>query len=359
MWETSEEASSKVMYWETQRVHSGLNGRFETVQESESTVEDDTLCTIHAVTLTGLQPDTTYHYRVSSTTRQGETVESEEYPLKTAVEEHTPFSFAVTSETGGYGDDAINRRLFPQIRRSRPEFLLMVGDAVARGSVYDDWERYFFGPARELLTSTPFYLCLGNHEENASWFYRFVAYPEPKNYYAFSYGNAHFIGLDSTAVIEYQGSIPHLIERDGGFAPGSPQYEFLVRELRSSQTVWKIVFFHYPPYVSADYQVDEMRALCPILEEYGVDVVFNSHTIVYERSHPIRGGTVDRKSGIIYVVAGGSGAMPQWFHHKRAWHTAHAVAVPHFVQVTIAGETLELRAIDDEGRLFDLMTLNR
>lgn len=100
-----------------------------------------------------------------------------------------------------------------------------------------------------------------------------------------------------------------------------------------------------------------MRVLCPIMEQYGVDVVFNSHTIVYERSHPLRNNTIDRQSGITYVVAGGAGAMPQWFHHKRAWHTAQAVTVPHFVHVTIVEDVLELRAIDDEGRLFDMATL--
>jgi len=49
--------------------------------------------------------------------------------------------------------------------------------------------------------------------------------------------------------------------------------------------------------------------------------------------------------------------MPQWFHHKPAWHTAFSLAVPHFVQVSIAGRSLELRAVDDEGRLFDLLKL--
>jgi hypothetical protein len=42
----------------------------------------------------------------------GEVAESEEHPFKTAVQADTPFSFAVTSETGGIGDNAIRRRLF-------------------------------------------------------------------------------------------------------------------------------------------------------------------------------------------------------------------------------------------------------
>lgn len=345
MWETSCEASSKVTYFETRR----LKTKLKTIRESERTVEDLGLCRIHTVTLTGLKPDTTYHYKVSSTNSQGEVVESEEYPLKTAVEEDKPFSFTVTSETGGYGNDEINQSLFSRISRYRPEFLLIVGDSVRRGRFYEHWDRFLFAPGKELFISTPFYLCLGNHEENSPWFYKFVAYPEPKNYYSFDYGNAHFVALDGGK----------LTEAGKGFMPGSPQYKFLVDDLKATQATWKFAFFHYPPYVSGNFQVEKMRVLCPVFEKYGVDIVFNSHTIVYERSHPIRGGRVDLESGVIYIVAGGAGACPHWFHHKRAWHTAQALAVPHFVQVVIAGYVLELRAIDYEGRLFDTMVLRK
>ena len=359
MWETSSPASSKVTYAEVRRVHSGLNGRFETVKSSQKSVEDPTPCQVHAVTLTGLAPDTTYHYNVSSVDSQGEVVERGVFPLKTAVHPNGPFSFAVVSENGGAGDTSSNQRLFTQIEQYRPEFLLIVGDAVNHGSVYEDWDRTLFAPGHALFTDTPFYLCLGNHEECSPWFYRFVAYPEPKNYYSFDYGNAHIVALDSTTEGDYEDGRIVATEAGKGFMPGSPQYEFLVRDLQSTRATWKFVFFHYPPYVSGDYQVEEMRVLCPVFEEHGVDIVFNSHTIVYERSHPLRDGRVDLDTGVVYVVVGGAGAHPHWFHHKRAWHTAQALAVPHFVQVVIAKNTLEMRAIDDEGRLFDRMGLTK
>jgi len=237
--------------------------------------------------------------------------------------------------------------------------LLFVGDAVAKGSLYEEWGRWFFDPGRPLFTNTPFYLCLGNHEEKSPWFYRFVAYPEPKNYYAFDYGNARFIAIDSTAGLIYRDRRPVVVEGEDGFGPGSAQYAFVESALQSAPATWKFVFFHYPPYVSSDYQVDEMRALCPLFEQYGVDVVFNSHAILYERSHPIRAGRLDLRAGVRYVVAGGAGSKPEWFHPKRAWHTAQSLATPHFVSVSIAGPTLELRAIDCDGRLFDTLTLNK
>ena len=361
MWETSTEADARVSYCETERVRNGLNGKFRTLEQTEKVVQGAAGECIHRVTLNGLATDATYHYRVVSSAA-GESVASEEHPLKTAVAEETPFSFAVTSETGGYGDDRINRRLFPQIERYRPDFLLMVGDAVRNGSQYGDWEKWFFAPARDLLHHTPFYLCLGNHEENSPWFYEFVSFPEPKNYYSFDYGNVHFTALDCTAMVDFE-RWERIGRKDGdaatGMGPGTPQWEFLAEDLRRSPARWKIVFFHYPPYVSGDYQVEEMQALCPILEEHGVDLVFNSHTIVYERSHPIRDGRFAPRDGIVYVVAGGAGAKPEWFHAKRAWHTAQALAVPHFAQVVVAGETLELHAIDQDGQLFDTFRLTK
>ncbi|NKB71759.1 MAG: metallophosphoesterase [Candidatus Latescibacteria bacterium] len=353
MWETGHEATGEVVYWETAPVAHGLAGRARTLEETQRRLQERGRRRIHSITLTGLQAEAVYHYRVRSVDAQGDQVESDVYPVKTAVRTETPFSFAVTSESGGYGDGAINDRIFPLIAGFRPDFLLMVGDAVGNGQRYQDWDEFFFAPARNLLHDTPFYLCPGNHEENASWFYDLTAYPAPGNYYAFDYGNTRFVGLDSTPMVDFMADRP-----TGQLQPGAAQVEFLERQL-AGEAQWKIVFFHYPPYVSGDYQVASMRALCPLLEEAGVDLVFNSHTIVYERSHPLKGGQLAQSEGTVYVVAGGCGAKPDWFHPQRAWHTAQALAVPHFVQVVVAGGRLELHAFDMEGRLFDLLVLEK
>jgi hypothetical protein len=51
--------------------------------------------------------------------------------------------------------------------------------------------------------------------------------------------------------------------------------------------------------------------------------------------------------------------MPTWFHHKREWHTAQALAIPHFVQVVVTADQMTLKAIDAEGRLFDTFDLRK
>jgi hypothetical protein len=235
------------------------------------------------------------------------------------------------------------------MQKYRPDLALFIGDIVNDGNRYEDWETYFFAPGRSFLTSTPFYSCLGNHEDHGAWYYRFFAYESPKNYYSFYYGDVHFICLDSTDFIDRE-TYPY---SSGKMKPGNEQFDFFIRELQASKAKWKIVYFHYPPYVSGGYQVEDLQQLCPYMEAYGVDVVFNSHTIVYERSHPIKDGSVDFENGIVYIVAGGAGAMPEWLLPKRSWHTAQSLAVPHFLHVVMTGNSLELQAIDDQGRLID------
>jgi hypothetical protein len=311
---------------------------------------------IHSVVLPDLDAETVYFYAVASCDNKGKRVESQIQPFKTAVEPNTPFSFAVTSEMGGCRDVQGIHKVYAQIQRYRPDFLLIVGDAVCNGAQYDDWKCWLFDSGKDLFGSTPFYLCQGNHEENADWYYRYVGYPEPKNYYSFDYGNAHFTALDSTAMVDYVDHKPVATDELG---PGGPQYEYLVNDLAESTADWKFVFFHYPPYVSGDYEVPEMRALCPVFEKYNVDLVLNSHTIVYERSHPLSNDRMDPDGGVIYVVAGGCGARPEWFHPMRSWHTAQALAVPHFVQVIVGGPTIQLNTIDLDGRLIDTWTMRK
>jgi hypothetical protein len=316
--------------------------------------------TIHQLTVSDLEPGTIYYYNILSENAQGETMQSGPHILKTAMPKGEPFSFTVTSETGGYSgfdqsNGQININIFQQMRRYRPDLALFVGDIVNDGTNYGDWGKYFFEPGKDFLTTTPFYTCLGNHEKNASWFYDFFAFTPPQNYYSFDYGDAHFVCLDSTDLIKPD-SYPRCKEKIG---PGNAQYDFLITDLQATDAKWKIVFFHYPPYVSGGYQVEDLRALCPVFEKYGVDLVFNSHTIVYERSHPLSAGKVDFDEGIVYIVAGGAGAMPEWLLPKREWHTSQSLAVPHFLQVVVTSDNLEVRAIDQDGRLFDTLRVRK
>ncbi|WP_438492780.1 metallophosphoesterase [Paenibacillus sp. IHBB 3054] len=357
MWETSKPATSRVEVMRAERIHSGYQGNYKQPEQILAGAENSGYSLIHQLTVSGLEPGTIYFYKVYSQNEQ-EAAEAGPFPFKTAMLPGVPFSFTVTSETGGYsGFDItggeINNSIFAQMKKYRPDISLFIGDIVNDGTNYADWDQYFFSPGKELLQDTPCFSCLGNHENGGSWYYNFFAFTAPKNYYSFDYGDAHFIALDSTDFINND-TYP---DSSGKFQAGYAQYDFLVQDLQNTSAKWKIVYFHYSPYVSGGYQVEALRALCPLLEQHSVDLVLSSHTIVYERSYPLRSGKLDFKDGIVYVVAGGAGAMPEWLLPKREWFTSQSLAVPHFLQVAVTPRQLEIRAIDHQGALFDKFSI--
>lgn len=348
MWETDIASGSEVEVYLSKRLHTDcvrdkMIGRF---------LGDEGIT--HKVKITALAASTNYYYRVIS--RIGDqVVESDYYQFKTSCNKEVPFSFCITSETGGYGgfnETNYNYQIFDQIRMLRPDFLFFVGDMVSDGLDRSSWDTYLFDPGSKLMTNTPFYMCQGNHEENTFLIAELFDFPPPHNYFAFDYGDAVFIVLDSTTMFRYE-------EKDGmwdtvptdDFSNEGEQIKFLISQLEQTKARWKFVFFHYPPYVSGFYEVPLLRKLSSIFEKYNVNLVFNSHTIVYERSHPIRDGKISINDGVTYIVAGGAGAMPEWFLHKQEWHTARSIAVPHFLQVIVSQERIEVLAINSSGQI--------
>lgn len=154
--------------------------------------------------------------------------------------------------------------------------------------------------------------------------------------YSFDYGTAHFLFLDAN---------PHLF---GGLLPGGsastappppfPAYptalrNWVINDLDSSKQPWKVVVFHQPSFSSGDATVlnNQMRAVAKVLEDHGVNIVFNGHEHNYQRTYPIRatartagslsttggpavnidasydGSTRTVPDGVLYIVEGAGG----------------------------------------------------
>ena len=111
--------------------------------------------------------------------------------------------------------------------------------------------------------------------------------------YSFDYGNAHFLFLDAN---------PHLFNDNlpGGNAFNTPPPTFVsyptplgqwvIHDLDSSKQLWKIVVYHQPAFSSGDATIvnNQMRSIAKLLEDHGVNMVFNGHEHNYQRSLPIR-----------------------------------------------------------------------
>jgi hypothetical protein len=154
--------------------------------------------------------------------------------------------------------------------------------------------------------------------------------------YSFDNANTHFLFLDAN---------PHLFD---GMLPGGsvtttpsvpfPAYppglaQWVINDLDASTQTWKVVVFHQPAFSSGDATElnHQMRAVAKILEDHGVNIVFNGHEHNYQRTLPIRttaltttplsttagpavevdtnyNGTSDNvPDGVLYIVEGAGG----------------------------------------------------
>ena len=155
--------------------------------------------------------------------------------------------------------------------------------------------------------------------------------------YSFDYGNAHFLFLDAN---------PHLFNDNlpsgNAFNAAPPTFTayptalgaWVMSDLDSSKQLWKIVVYHQPAFSSGDATIvnNQMRAVAKLLEDHGVNMVFNGHEHNYQRTLPIRstartaatpttttgsnavyvdqkfdGNTVTVPDGVLYLVEGAGG----------------------------------------------------
>ena len=271
MWETDKPSLGKVVY--------GIKGLKEESAEKGEPV------TIHEVEIGNLLIETSYNYQVFSGI---EKEKSEVLSFKTAVKQGTPFQFVVCGDNRY--ENSWEGTFYPQVIESiikeKPSIVLNTGDIVNCGKNYEEYERDFFGPGREIMKRVPFYVSFGNHELGSVWNTKFFSFPDAEWWYSFDYGNVHFIALDSNPW------------RD--ISPQSPQMKWLENDLKSNNQKWTVVFFHYPPFFYRPEYKRIEKNIVPFLEKYKVDVVFCGHNHHYTRLE---------KNGIPYIVTGGGGAF--------------------------------------------------
>lgn len=142
--------------------------------------------------------------------------------------------------------------------------------------------------------------------------------------YSFDYGNAHVLFLDAN---------PHLFNDNlpsgNAFNTTPPTFvpyptalgQWVINDLDSSKQTWKIVVYHQPAFSSGDATIvnNQMRAVAKLLEDHGVNMVFNGHEHNYQRSLPIR--ATDRTSATPTTTAG----SPAVYVDQRFDGTRHTV----------------------------------
>ena len=303
----------------------------------------------HVVTLTGLTPQTTYTYRVKG---NGTLLTHGDSFATGPTELGAPFTFVVIGDSGTGTKPQFD--IAEQIDLIEPDFMLHTGDVVYSRGEAENYDPRFFMPYQDTLKRAPIFPSLGNHDYHTDDGQPYLdAFYLPVNsstgserFYSFDYGDAHFVALDV---------YPKTLDL---FGPGSAQYQWLERDLAATSAFWKFVYFHHPPYSSGDHgSILVIRnALSPLFEKYGVEIVFNGHDHIYERTKPILDFESEGK-GVVYIVTGGGGQG--LYGVGQSDFTAYSESNYYVTKVTINGRMLELSAIMSDGSVLDTFTIDR
>ena len=282
---------------------------------------------VHKVKLTGLVPDTIYHYRA---THLG-SVSSDSW-FRTAKPNARGFRFAWTA------DSRTNSNIFDAITSSilarQPEFTLIGGD-VCISNAYSAWETEFFRPnALALISHVPFFFATGNHEgwaTNSMAFTRAPASPSnSQDYFSFDHGDVHVLVLDTEV----------------SYAPGSPQYIFAQNDLAGTSQTWKIVACHKPAYCSGGHGEDAgMKTMTTnIFEPSGVLIVIAGHSHFYQHN---------LVHNIHHLVVGTSGAP--WYVPTNASYTIKSVQDYNYAVFDVMPTTLRITVYNSSDAVLDTL----
>lgn len=298
--------------------------------------------------LTGLVPNQKYYYQCKSIS-QTDSFYSSIDSFYTAPIDLTPnLSFLA------YGDCGYNNLTQNTVKalmeQETVDFAIVTGD-VDQG-VGDNYDNVFFGVYKDMLKKSCHFTCIGNHDTYADGAATYLdAFYLPSNnsqnserYYSFVWGDAKFICLDAN--IAYNN--------------GSPQFNWMVEEMKCNDKKWLFVFFHQPPWTnawSADYylpfspyflyqgNVDMRSSLVPEFERYKVDFVVNGHSHCYQRG---------ALNGVQYLITGGAGASTLDANkHTGSPNISREIYENHYVRFDIKGDTAKYIMINSLGQLRD------
>jgi len=298
--------------------------------ESTATTTASPVTYVHKVKLTGLVPNSVYHYRVT----QGGTIYSSDHSFTSAALPGASFRFAWMADcrTG----TTIHNNIAGRMKAANPRFCLYGGDLCADGS-YSAFKNEFFTTNELALDAvTPFFNAPGNHEgwtQNTQAFTQSPASGSATQaYYSFDYGDLHCVNINNEV----------------SYSVGSAQYNFVQSDLSTSTKTWKIAYFHKSAYVAGGHGEDaDMKTMTTnLFEPYGVDLVLTGHSHFFQHN---------LVNGLNHYVIGAAGAP--LVDPTTASYTIMSAKVYEYAILDFTPTTLHMTVHRDDGTLLDTLDL--
>ena len=250
---------------------------------------------IHKVVVDGLQPGTTYRYRIMS---KGVTAYNGsgnvEYMKPSGTDVHKGQPFKITTYKDNYselrfdifndihGKDSLFNLILAGARPNR-DFVFLNGDMTSNISSEDLIAKmYLRSAAKSFNGSVPMFASRGNHElrgRDAIKWLDYFSTPTGTPYYTFSVGKHFFIVLDACedkpdTDIEYSGIVASrpYVERQSKWL----KQVLASDECKNAET--RIVFCHVPPETNGWYGAAQMcDLLVTPLNDADIDAMFCGH----------------------------------------------------------------------------------
>ena len=201
------------------------------------------------------------------------------HPSPTPEPESVRFAVIGDFGEGNQGEEDVANL----VKSWEPDFIITTGDnnyPVGSAETIDDhigkyYHEFIYpynGAYGDGADKNRFFPSLGNHDWmtlNAQPYLDYFTLPGIERYYDFVWGPIHFFVVNSDS------------NEPDGVSRISTQAMWLQSKLEESDSIWKIVYFHHPPYSSGFRgAVDWMR--WPF-QEWGASAVLSGHDHLYER----------------------------------------------------------------------------
>ena len=253
-------------------------------------------------TMTGLEENTTYVYRVVN----GDTI-SQIYTFETG-DFDDGYSFILAGDpqigAGNTETDTVgwDETLDTAIAQLDPDFLVSAGDQVNTNNN----ETQYTGYLNDALTYLTSATTIGNHDSGSAAYNEHFNLPnESTQLGATTAGTDYWFVYDNTLFMVINSNNRSTAEHK----------EFMESAIAQNPDVrWKTVVFHHSVYSTASHVndgdiIERREELPPVMSELGIDVVLMGHDHVYTRTYMMNGTTPDDSQGVQSEVTNPEGVL--------------------------------------------------